>query len=127
MGSSPGGKRSGRTWALVMLAAGTCCLAACSSATPQPSIASSAPASATMTTPAPGLDVTGLVTAMWDQLGEASRQQVCDLFSKRGDEAGQLFVAGAEMDPKADLLSDADKAAISAEAAVLLAARCATS
>ena len=91
------------------------------------SSAPSATASAVPSAPAAGgatIDAAGLVAAMWGQLDSSSQKQMCDIYASQGDKAGLVFVAGTESDPQANLLTDADKAAIAMEGASILKAKC---
>lgn len=100
-------------------------VSACSSDS-SPSTSSPAPVASPVASPVTtGFDAVGLVAAMWAQLGERSQKQLCDIFASKGVEAGQVFVAGAESDPKANLLTDANKADIAARAGDLLKDKCA--
>ena len=91
------------------------------------SSAPSAAASAVPSAPAADsatIDAAGLVAAMWGQLDSSSQKQMCDIYASQGDKAGLVFVAGTESDPQANLLTDADKAAIAMEGASILKAKC---
>ena len=112
-------------------AAAVLLLAGCSSATSSDNDVSTAAApspetqmSQAETSEAKAGDAPGLVAAMWGQLNEASKKQLCDIYATRGDEAGQIFVAGTQTDVKASVLTDDDKAAIAKSAGELLAKEC---
>ena len=85
--------------------------------------ASAVPAGSPSASPTAG-DAAGLVAAMWAQLGAASQKQLCGIYATRGDEAGDIFVAGTQTDVKASVLTDKDKAAIAKAAGELLAKSC---
>lgn len=111
-------------------------VSACGSGGDAPSATPSAPvatASAPVVSASPGtpaaqagaIDAPALVAAMWGLLNDSSKKQLCDMYVSKGDGAGMIFVAGAESDPKADLLSDADKSNIGKAGAQLLQGECA--
>lgn len=110
--------------ALVIVVSALGLVGCSSSSEPAPTESASASSESGTTSGGATIDAPGLVAAMWNVLKDDSKTQMCGMYADQGDKAGQLFVAGAETDPKAELMTAADKEAIAAAGAAFLADNC---